>query len=85
MATLGQRKRPHLTVEELQEEYPGLMAGEFQITSEETPAYNCVAYALGETRTPWWPYNSPPYYWPSNAPFEETVEAFVQVFQQRGS
>jgi hypothetical protein len=54
-------------------------------TSDRTPNYNCIAWAAGETNTPWWPTADPlaPYYWPFLND-EETLENFVRAFETLG-
>ncbi|HKI32026.1 MAG TPA: hypothetical protein VKA46_09160 [Gemmataceae bacterium] len=55
------------------------------MSSNEDWAYNCIAYAAGETDVPWWPVESGTegVFWPDEAPREETVEAFVAAFGTR--
>jgi hypothetical protein len=50
------------------------------VTSPGTPVYNCVAWAAGDDTRWWWPDEARDYYWPSGAPREATVEAFVAAF-----
>ncbi len=57
---------------------PGLMTSGFQITSPESPVYNCVAWAAGDD-TDWWNY-SPQHYWPEWAPRSSEAESSAQVF-----
>lgn len=61
---------------------PRLVPGEYLETSDETEDYNCIAWAAGETHTCWWPTRG--YYWPPEAPFEETIPAFVEAFRLLG-
>lgn len=46
----------------------------------ESTKYNCIAWAAGRTDNPWWPTSGGDAYWPSNAPDQETIEAFVSAF-----
>jgi hypothetical protein len=50
----------------------------------ETTAYNCIAWAAGRTDQPWWPAAGDDAFWPSQAPNEETVEAFILAFASAG-
>src|SRR5205823_3917683 len=52
--------------------------------ASETPAYNCIAWAVGRTDRPWWPAAGGDAYWPDGIPNEETVEAFVLAFATLG-
>jgi len=66
---------------EIKAGFPGL-AATFQVTSEETRNYNCIGWAAGDTSRWWWPLY--PSYWPSKAPREVTLEAFVAAFATIG-
>lgn len=61
--------------------FPGLKAGPYEVTSPEDDAYNCIAWAAGDSERWWSP--TPGYYWPG-APRDETVEAFTRVFEGLG-
>jgi hypothetical protein len=65
----------------IQQGFPNL-AATFQVTSDTTPKYNCIAWAAGDTSRWWWP--STAYYWPSEAPRIETLDAFVKAFATLG-
>ena len=54
------------------------------MTSPDTIDYNCVAWAMGETDSWWWPNPKSESYWPPNAPRQETLEAFIQTFSEFG-
>jgi hypothetical protein len=59
----------------------------FVQTSPPTPEYNCIAFTLGDLSRWWWP---PVYeemldsFWPAGAPAQETLEAFVAMYQLFG-
>lgn len=61
--------------------FPGLLFSEFEVTSPRTNAYNCIAWAAGETHVWWWPAGR---YWPGGVPHVDTVEAFRDAFQTKG-
>ena len=63
-------------------QFPHLKKPQFKITSEDSPDYNCIAWAARDT-TKWWDPNED-YYWPVGVPREATVLAFVKVFQTLG-
>jgi hypothetical protein len=63
--------------------FPNLTRGEYEVTSEETPDYNCIAHAAGKTDNWWWP-DDPPAYWPDGHDKAETLEAFVKVYATVG-
>lgn len=57
---------------------------EIILKSPATPEYNCIAWAANEDFRWWWPIPEDLYYWPENAPKEETLEAFVKAFDTLG-
>lgn len=60
--------------------FPKLAVTEFQVTSEPTPEYNCIAWAAGEDCNFWWPGK----FWPKDVPAKVTRVAFVKAFGERG-
>lgn len=71
----------------VEENFPRLRGtAEYRRTSDWDPFYNCIAFAAGDDQRWWWPPlpNRVGDYWPSGAPAEETVAAFVAAFATRG-
>jgi len=64
--------------------FPDLARTGFRITSTPNPAYNCIAWAVGETTKWWWPDPDGFDYWPPGIPRERTVPAFVQALATVG-
>lgn len=62
-------------------EFPNLKAG-YSVTSIDTPRYNCIAWAAGDTTRWWWP--EPNAFWPAGAPRALTVDAFVMAYHTLG-
>jgi hypothetical protein len=63
--------------------FPAGVGSHFRITSVRTNAYNCVAWAAGKDDEWWWP--QPNRYWPPTAPrFDDSLEAFVKMFETIG-
>lgn len=58
--------------------------GGYQETSPETPTYNCVAWAAGQTDAWWWPDAFGVAYWPADVPREESRHAFIKLFEKLG-
>src|SRR5437868_418617 len=54
----------------------------YHLKSDPDGIYNCIAWAASVTNIRWWPtpYPIDGYYWPSDAPRSETLEAFVAAF-----
>lgn len=62
--------------------FPNLVMSEYQVKSDETPDYNCIAWAAGDSSKWWEP--SPYSYWPVEAPQEVTLEGYRAVFELKG-
>jgi hypothetical protein len=70
---------------ELEELWPGLATSEYSITSPQEPRPNCIGWALGDTTHFWEP--GPPtvgYYWPPNAPQDDSLSSWIRVFELHG-
>ncbi len=65
----------------LRSAFPAL-GGDFLITSPQTEDYNCIGWAAEDDSSWWWP--SKDSFWPQDAPFEVTVDAFVTAFGTMG-
>ena len=63
--------------EAISEIFPKLTRENSRATSPKDPAYNCVAWAAGETRA-WWDHLYG--YWPENVKREGSIAAYVDVF-----
>jgi hypothetical protein len=61
-------------------EFPKLKTG-FKVTSCPDNAYNCIAWAAGDTTKFWWPIGG---YWPDGVPRDRTVSAFIKAFETEG-
>ncbi|MEX0717041.1 MAG: hypothetical protein WD066_10650 [Planctomycetaceae bacterium] len=66
----------------LKEFFPGLLGTEFEVTSEETVEYNCLAWAIGETFRRWDP--CPGYYWPAGHARDAKVSTLVSLLRRFG-
>jgi hypothetical protein len=60
--------------------YPRAAGDGCWITSCIDSAYNCIAWAAGESNIPWWPVIAAGVYWPDGVPPDCTVSAFVLAF-----
>jgi len=65
-------------------EFPRLLADGCEVTSEATPAYNCIAWAASDESRWWWPDEMGQYHWPDGVPREATLTAFEQAFALLG-
>lgn len=65
-------------------DFPKLKEEGFQITSEVTFKYNCIAWAMEDDQQWWWPDSFWQFFWPLNIPREETVDAFIECFKSFG-
>jgi hypothetical protein len=64
--------------------FPSLQDTKYNIASPRALEYNCIAWAVGETVTCWWPDRLNIGYWPPGVPREETLEAFIRAFETLG-
>ncbi len=65
--------------------FPELALTGYSVTSPQTPRYNCIAWAAGDTRRWWWPDPSPFAYWPPSIPRGNTLQRFIEAFRTLGS
>jgi hypothetical protein len=69
----------------LEQIFPRLATGNYQVTSPKNEHYNCIAWAAGDTANWWWPGPDPDReYWPTNVVREETLAGFVALFSFLG-
>jgi hypothetical protein len=68
----------------IERDFPSLATNGYKLTSPDTIDYNCVAWAVEDEESWWWPDAENIHYWPPNIPREETLEAFQQAFQTLG-
>jgi len=77
---------------DLESKLPNLRATPFEITSTETPRYNCFAWAADDDQHWWEPPNPlydlldpvPTRYWPDGALAELSVDGLISAFATRG-
>ncbi len=69
---------------EIESVFPGLRGQPYQITNPIDRKYNCIAFAVGDTQTWWWPDEAEEDTWPAHVPRVETVPAFREVFAMFG-
>ena len=70
--------------DELEEALPGLRDSEFQVTSDRTGDYNCVAWACLDDDL-WWSHaEGADYHWPNDVAREPTIDAYRSAFASVG-
>jgi len=77
---------------DLERHFPNLTRSLYEVKSEPTPLsnanvvppYNCIAFAAGDDKNWWWPDHTGVYHWPAGITREETVEAFIEMFESLG-
>jgi hypothetical protein len=70
----------------LEQSFPKLAGGNgYQITSDASFIYNCLAWVIGDTKY-WWDIDRrlAGYYWHPNAPREFTLAAWRKIFKDHG-
>jgi hypothetical protein len=56
----------------------------WRAVSPNSPAYNCIAWAVGDTHHWWQPTIGGGFYWPDAAPLEPTVDAYRIALETQG-
>ena len=68
----------------IDEQMPLLAAEGYQVTSEPTDEYNCIAYAVGETDRWWSHLAGADYYWPEHASRTPSIQSLIEAFAGLG-
>ena len=63
-------------------QFPNLGIDDFEIVSDQTIYYNCIAWAMGDDKHIWWPNDQ--VYWPPKIPLHLSVDTFAQAFAVQG-
>lgn len=69
---------------ELEQYFPGLIEGSYKLTSPKDGAYNCVAWAVGDTSHFWYDVRIKGYYWPPGVGSADTLEGWKRLFAVHG-
>ncbi|MEK6607368.1 MAG: hypothetical protein AABZ30_06890, partial [Myxococcota bacterium] len=65
-------------------DFPRLLPGRYRVTSPRTTSYNCIAWAMGDTRRWWWPDSLGIYYWPPGWPRDAALGVFLDALGRAG-
>ena len=68
----------------IDEDLPHLVAEGYEVTSNSTDEYNCIAYAAGETDRWWSHVEGDDYYWPEYASRTPSIVSLIEVFTGLG-
>src|SRR2546430_15107859 len=71
-------------VEHIEKLFPALQGKDYQVVRPGDEAYNCIAWAAGDTSDCWWPADPDLSQWPDGVPRAETLEAFRAAFATLG-
>ena len=63
-------------------DFPGSLTSPFLVTSPQSRAYNCIAYAYGDLSRAYWP--SKTFYWPNHIVRSEHLNSFIDLFNSIG-
>jgi hypothetical protein len=64
---------------------PALAGTNYSEESRATEEYNCIAYAFGDTKNPWWPKaKGYGYYWPPGFAANDSVDTLKTIFRVHG-
>ncbi len=84
MAFVGQGTGTALVRHPIENYFPKLRPSDYEITSQKSGTYNCIAWAAGQTDRWWWPDPFDLYFWPQGAQRREALEAYAQAFSELG-
>ena len=70
--------------DEIERTFAGLTGSDYEITSPATPAYNCAAWAAGDTARCWDPPPGGGNYWPTEVPCALSLPNLVTAFATLG-
>jgi len=62
-------------------EFPNSVQEPFLMTSPQDIRYNCIAWAFGDNEKFYWPSDLPEYFWPENIEKEESIAAFIALYE----
>lgn len=68
----------------IEEIFPNLTSTGYKVLRPADPSFNCVAWAAGIDDDWWWPDTHGFCDWPTGAPREKTISAFVRAFATLG-
>ena len=68
----------------IDEQMPLLAAEGYEVTSEATDEYNCIAYVVGETDRWWSHLADADYYWPEHASRTPFIQSLIEAFAGLG-
>ena len=61
--------------------FPNSASDPFEQTSPIDYYYNCIAWAYGSNKKWYWPSGKPEHFWPPDIPLQETVDAFIKLYE----
>jgi len=67
---------------DIEDDFPRLRGGNYTPTSPPDYAYNCVAWAVGDTQRFWEDVGIAGYYWPPGVP--DTFNGWIEIFRLHG-
>ena len=75
-----------MPVEAIEQDFPNLSPGKWEITSPIDEGYNCIAFAVHDTRQFWDPsvIGARGYYWPPGVPRDDSLQSWLRVFELHG-
>jgi len=70
--------------DDIERSFPRLAGSSYSITIPPSVAYNCAAWAAGETHRWWDPTPEDGYYWPVGVPLSHSVDNLIGAFATLG-
>lgn len=87
MAKMGENEGlPTRLSPEEEMEFPNLIPGKYSVKSKKCKAYNCIAFAAGDTTKKWDPTGMPlpGYYWPEDVDRGDGPDSLRALFESLG-
>ena len=72
------------SIQDIEAAIPALAGTNWSDESPVTDAYNCIAFAFGDTQNWWWPKKGFGYYWPPGFPLDDSVDNLIRIFEVHG-
>jgi len=75
-----------MSLDDINLDFPNLKTGDWNQSSDADDGYNCIAFAVHDTRQFWDPdmIGVRGYYWPPGVPIDFSVNTLVRVYELHG-
>ena len=81
---MGKKEGVSLIPDKLLRAFPNISREGYLITSQESPDYNCFAWAMGDKSQWWSPIEKKGYYWRVGVPRTLAIKTFAELYKLEG-